>query len=114
MKFLFTLLDAAAQTGAADGAASPANPNGSMLIWLILIFVVMWLLMIRPQQKQAKKERQFREGLKKGDRVSFGGGIYGKVHEVAEHTIDIEISNGVVVTVEKSVVQPIPDEKAKK
>ena len=112
MKFLFTLLDAAAQTGAANG-----NPNGgmgSMLIWLILIFVVMWLLMIRPQQKQAKKERQFREGLKKGDRVSFGGGIYGKVHEVADHTIDIEISNGVVVTVEKSVVQPVPEEKDKK
>ena len=106
------LLDAAAQTGAASG-----NPNGgmgSMLIWLILIFVVMWLLMIRPQQKQAKKERQFREGLKKGDRVSFGGGIYGKVHEVADHTIDIEISNGVVVTVEKSVVQPVPEEKDKK
>ena len=113
MKFLFTLLDAAAQTGAADGAATPGG-SSSMLIWLILIFVVMWLLMIRPQQKQAKKERQFREGLKKGDRVSFGGGIYGKVHEVADHTIDIEISNGVVVTVEKSVVQPIPEEKAKK
>ncbi|MBR6441272.1 MAG: preprotein translocase subunit YajC [Bacteroidales bacterium] len=111
MKFLFTLLDAAAQTGAA--AAPQSNP---MSLWLplILIFVVMWLLMIRPQQKQAKKERQFREGLKKGDRVSFGGGIYGKVHEVAEHTIDIEISNGVVVTVEKSVVQPVPEENTKK
>ena len=61
--------------------------GGSMLIWLILIFVVMWLLMVRPQQKQAKKEREFREKLKKGDRVSFSGGIYGKVHEVAEHTM---------------------------
>ena len=40
-----------------------------MLIWLILIFVVMWLLMVRPQQKQAKKEREFREGLKKGEIV---------------------------------------------
>ena len=68
-----------------------------MLIWLILIIVVM-----------AKKEREFRAGLKKGDRVSFSGGIYGKVHEVAEHTVDVEISNGVVVTVEKSMVQPLP------
>lgn len=84
--------------------------SGNMLIWLILIFVVMWLLMIRPQQKQAKKEREFRAGLKKGDRVSFSGGIYGKVHEVAEHTIDVEISNGVVVTVEKSMVQPLPQQ----
>ena len=86
--------------------------GGSMLIWLILIFVVMWLLMVRPQQKQAKKEREFREKLKKGDRVSFSGGIYGKVHEVADHTIDVEIANGVVVTVEKSMVQPIPEQPA--
>ncbi len=85
-----------------------------MLIWLILIFVVMWLLMVRPQQKQAKKEREFREGLKKGDRVSFSGGIYGKVHEVAEHTIDVEISNGVIVTVEKNMVQPIPEQPTAK
>ena len=93
-------------------AAAPAQGGGnSMLIWLILIFVIMWVLMIRPQQKQAKKEREFRAGLKKGDRVSFSGGIYGKVHEVAEHTVDVEISNGVVVTVEKSMVQPLPQQQ---
>ena len=86
--------------------------GGNMLIWLILIFVIMWILMIRHQQKQAKKEREFRAGLKKGDRVSFSGGIYGKVHEVAEHTVDVEISNGVVVTVEKSMVQPLPQQQS--
>ena len=89
--------------------------NGSLgnqpLLWMILILVVMWLLMIRPQQKQAKKERQFRENLKKGDRVSFSGGIYGKVHEVAEHTIDVEIARDVVVTVEKSMVQPVAEQQ---
>ena len=94
--------------------AQGGNGGGSMLIWLVLIFVVMWLLMVRPQQKQAKKEREFREGLKKGDRVSFSGGIYGKVHEIAEHTIDVEIANGVIVTVEKSMVQPIPEQPAQK
>lgn len=99
----------------AQGASAPqGGVGGNMLIWLILIFVVMWLLMIRPQQKQAKKEREFRAGLKKGDRVSFSGGIYGKVHEVAEHTVDIEISNGVVVTVEKSMVQPLAQQSEKK
>lgn len=82
-------------------------------IWLLIaLLVFMWLLMIRPQQKQAKKERQFRESMKKGDRVSFSGGIYGKVHEVSEHTVDIEISNGVIVTVEKNMVQPIADTNA--
>lgn len=101
---MFILLQAQAQ----------GNGGGNMLLWIIIIFVIMWLLMIRPQQKQAKKEREFREGLKKGDRVSFSGGIYGKVHEVAEHTIDVEISNGVIVTVEKSMVQPVPEQPAPK
>jgi preprotein translocase subunit YajC len=68
--------------------------------------------MIRPQHKHAKKEREFRENLKKGDRVSFSGGIYGKVHEIAENTIDVEIANDVVVTVEKSMVQPLPEQPA--
>ncbi len=94
--------------------AQGANGGGNMLLWLIIIFVIMWLLMIRPQQKQAKKEKAFRESLKKGDRVSFGGGIYGKVHEVADHTVDIEISNGVVVTVEKSMVQPVAENAPEK
>lgn len=94
--------------------AQGGQGGGGMLWMLIAIFVVMWLLMVRPQQKQAKKEKQFRESLKKGDRVSFSGGIYGKVHEVAEHTVDIEISNGVVVTVEKNMVQPVPEQPAAK
>ena len=46
--------------------------------------------------------------------MSFSGGIYGKVHEVAEHTVDVEISNGVVVTVEKSMVQPLPQQTEEK
>lgn len=84
-----------------------------MMLWLIIIFVIMWFLMIQPQRKKAKEEKKFRENLKKGDRVSFSGGIYGKVHEIAEHTIDIEIANGVVVTVEKSMVQPAPESAQK-
>ena len=88
--------------------------GGSMLVWLIINFVVMWLLMLRPQQKQAKKEKEFRDKMKKGDRVSFSGGIYGKVHDVADHTVDIEIANGVVITVEKNMVQPMPEEQVKK
>ena len=93
-------------------SAAGGQGGGSMLVWLILIMVVMWLLMIRPQQKQAKKEREFRENLKKGDRVSFSGGIYGNVHEIAEDTIDVEIANGVVVTVEKSMVTPISEQNS--
>lgn len=82
-----------------------------MLIWMIVFFVLIWLLMMRPQQKKQKEERKFREGLKPGDRVTFSGGIYGKVHEVGTTTVFVEVSNGVVVEVEKSMIQPAPETK---
>lgn len=87
--------------------AAPQQNGGSMWIWMIVIMLVMWILMIRPQQKKAKEEEKFRKGLKKGDRVVFSGGIYGKVHEIGETTVDVEVSNGVVMTVEKSFIQPV-------
>lgn len=86
--------------------------GGSMWIWMIVILVVMWILMLRPQRKKEKEEQKFRSGLKKGDRVIFSGGIYGKVHEVGEHTVEVEVSNGTVLTVEKSMIQPAPEAKA--
>ena len=78
---------------------------------MIVILVVMWILMMRPQRKKEKEEQKFRSGLKKGDRVVFSGGIYGKVHSVDEHTVEVEVANGVVMTVEKSMIQPAPEPK---
>lgn len=85
--------------------------GGSMWIWMIVILVVMWIMMLRPQRKKEKQEREFRNGLKKGDRVLFSGGIYGKVHEVGETTVEVEVGNGTVLTVEKNMIQPAPEEK---
>lgn len=85
--------------------------GGSMWIWMILLLVLMWILMLRPQRKKEKEEQQFRNALKKGDRVIFSGGIYGKVHSVDEHTVEVEASNGVILTVEKSMIQPAPEAK---
>ncbi|MBR4739313.1 MAG: preprotein translocase subunit YajC [Bacteroidales bacterium] len=85
--------------------------GGSMWIWMIVILVVMWMLMMRPQRKKEKEEQKFRNALKKGDRVVFSGGIYGKVHAVEDHTVEVEISNGVIMTVEKSMIQPAPEPK---
>ena len=83
-----------------------------MWIWMIIIIVLMWLLMMRPQRKKEKEEQKFRNALKKGDRVVFSGGIYGKVQTVDEHTVDVEVSNGVVMTVEKNMIQSAPEPKA--
>lgn len=86
-----------------------AAPGGGMsgLVMIILLFAVMWLLMIRPQNKKAKEEARMREALKKGDRVLFSGGIYGKVHSVSEKTVEVEVANGVILTVEKSFIQSV-------
>ncbi len=103
MNISFVLLQAAAQP----------QGSSSMFIWLILIFVVMWIMMIGPQRKQRKKEEAFRANMKKGDSVTFSGGIYGKIHEVGETTVDVEVSNGVILTVEKTMLQPDPREEKK-
>ena len=91
--------------------AAPGGAGGSGLIMIILLFVVMWLLMIRPQNKKAKEEAKMREGLKKGDRVLFSGGIYGKVHSVDEKTVEVEVANGVILTVEKSFIQALSNDE---
>ena len=92
--------------------AAQGGGMGSTWIWMIVILVLMWILMMRPQRKKEKEEQKFRSGLKKGDRVIFSGGIYGKVQSVDEHTVEVEVSNGVVMTVEKSMIQPAPEPKA--
>jgi preprotein translocase subunit YajC len=79
------------------------------MILMIALLVLMWVLMMRPQRKKEKEERLFREQMQKGDRVLFSGGIYGKVHSVDTYTVEVEVSNGVIVTVEKSMIQPAPE-----
>ena len=77
-----------------------------MLIMMVAIFAIMWLFMIRPQQKKQKKIREFQNALKEGDKVVTGGGVYGTVKRVnaQENTIDMEVARGVVITVAKGYV----------
>lgn len=65
----------------------------SMLPFLLII-VVMYLFMILPQQRKAKKEKQFEESLKVGDRIITKFGLHGKVSELAETTIVLETMSG--------------------
>src|SRR5574344_95405 len=99
MNMLSILLQAAAPKG---------GGMGSMLLIVAVLFLFMWL-MGGSQRKQAKKEKEFREKLQKGDRVVFSGGIYGKVHEVGTTTVEVEAANGTILTVEKSCIQPVAE-----
>lgn len=70
---------------------------------LILIVVVFYLFFIRPQMKKTKDQKKFRAALKKGDKVVTIGGIHGKIVEVKETTLVLDI-NAVKITIEKSAV----------
>lgn len=88
-------------------AAQAAQGGGmGMLVMMVALFAIMYFFMIRPQQKQQKKIREFQNALKEGDSVIIGGGIHGTVRRVdlTAATIDVEISRGVVVTVDKAGV----------
>ena len=71
---------------------------------IILIIVVFYFFMIRPQIKKTKTERQFKESVKKGDKVVTIGGIHGKIAEMNETTFMIEVEGGVKMKVEKSAI----------
>ena len=85
--------------------AQPAQGGGwSMWIMLLLIFVVMWFFMIRPQRKQQKELQAFRDSLKKGDKVVTIGGIYGTVYDIKETAVIIEVDNNVKIRVSKQAL----------
>ena len=93
-----------------EGAAAQGGGSWSFLIMILLMFVVMWLFMIRPQQKKQKEMDKFRKELSKGDKVVTIGGIYGTVKEIRDTTVDIEISQGVNIRVDKaSLVKDFSD-----
>jgi len=75
-----------------------------MWIMLALIFVVMWFFMIRPQRKQQKELQNFRDSLKKGDKVVTIGGIYGTVAEIKEESVLIEVDSNVKIRVSKQAL----------
>jgi preprotein translocase subunit YajC len=82
------------------------------LLPLLLIIVVFYFFMIRPQMKRQKELANYRNNLKKGDKVITTGGIYGRIHEVNEQTILLDIDNNVHIKVDKSAVVRDPADLA--
>ena len=76
---------------------------------LVLMFVVLYFIMIRPQMKRQKEQKAMIEALAKGDEVVVGGGILGKISKLGETTLHLEVANGVEIQVQRSaVVQVLP------
>jgi len=97
-------------------AAAPGGGAAGMLIgiapWL-LIFVIFYALLIRPQQKRAKEHQAEIASVKKGDEVVTGGGIRGRVTKVAEVEVEVEIAQGVKVRAVKSTLTQVLKPNAK-
>ncbi len=102
------IAEAFAQTApAAAGGDSPSSLLS--LLPLVLMFVVLYFIMIRPQMKRQKEHKAMVEAIGKGDEVVIGGGVLGRVSKVGETYLHVEVASGVELQVQRqSVVQVLP------
>ncbi|HEV7822850.1 MAG TPA: preprotein translocase subunit YajC [Burkholderiales bacterium] len=86
-------------------AAVPGGADLMSMLPIILMFIVLYFVMIRPQMKRAKEHKAMVEALQKGDEVVAAGGVLGKVTKVADNYVTIDIANGVEIRVQRPAVQ---------
>jgi preprotein translocase subunit YajC len=91
---------------------TPAGGNGAMMqfVMLGLIIVVFYFFMIRPQTKRQKEMKNFRESLKKGDKVITTGGIYGRIAEISDNTVILEVEDKMRLKVDKAALIKDPSD----
>ena len=99
--------NAYAQAAPAAGAGAGSQLMG--LLPLVLMFVVLYFIMIRPQMKRQKEHKAMIDAIAKGDEVVTSGGLLGKVAKISDNTVNLEVANGVEVQCQRSaVVQVLP------
>ncbi len=100
---------AIAQTAPAAAAGSSTESTLFSLMPLVLMFVVLYFIMIRPQMKKQKEHKAMIEAIAKGDEVVIAGGVLGRVAKMGESYIHVEVASGVEVQVQRaSIVQVLP------
>jgi preprotein translocase subunit YajC len=87
--------------------ASAATPGITDFLPLIIIFILFWFMLIRPQMKRAKEQKKMLSELQKGDEVVTASGQVGKIAKIGEQYVSIEIADGVITHVQKSAVQTL-------
>jgi len=89
----------------AQGAGGPAGGGIESMLLIVLMFVVLYFLMIRPQMKRAKEHKTLLESLQKGDEVVTVGGVLGRITKLNENYVTLEIANNIEVQVQRPAVQ---------
>jgi len=89
--------------------AQEGDPTGGLLslLPLVLMFVILWFLMIRPQMKRAKEHKALVAALAKGDEVVTQGGVAGRISEVGESFINLEVADEVEIIVQRSAIATV-------
>ncbi|HET7359026.1 MAG TPA: preprotein translocase subunit YajC [Rhodanobacteraceae bacterium] len=100
----FFISDAAAQAAAPAGAAGGGY---SFIIMMVVLFALMYFMMIRPQMKRQKEHRALVAGLAKGDEVVTNGGIGGRIDDVGESFVSVEIADNVKIRVQKTAIAQV-------
>ena len=88
-------------------SAAPGGDGGMSIIFLIGMFAIMYFFLIRPQVKRQKEHKAMVEGLKKGDEIQTSGGMMGKITEIGDNFMKVDIADNVIVTVRKTSVEAI-------
>ena len=94
---------------AAPAAATSGTDTLLSLLPLVLMFVVLYFIMIRPQMKKQKEHKSMVEAIAKGDEVVIAGGLLGKVAKLGDNYLHVEVASGVELQVQRAaVVQVLP------
>ena len=96
--------------GQAGGAGGQGNPLVAFMP-LIILFVIFYFLLIRPQQKKAKEHKEMLNNLKRGDSVVTGGGLYGRVSAINEDVLTLDLGNNIEVKVNRGYISSVTDKK---
>jgi len=101
-----SLLDLIISPAAAQAAPNQGSPM-SLLVMMVLFFGVFYFMAIRPQMKRAKEHRALLSGLSKGDEVLTNGGVAGRIEDLGESFVSVEIAEGVTIKIQKNAITAV-------
>lgn len=85
-------------------AANGGESGWGSMIMIVALIAIFYFFMIRPQSQRQKKINEFRKGLSKGDHVMTAGGIYGRIKEIKESVVVLQIAEGVNIKIDKTMI----------